>query len=169
MWIPSKLNEQLILWGFASGERIHLCADEKILDCMTFGFICGKLMSAALENSLVSPGWCLACSGLFPFGFVPVDLGLSPGLNLSKRAASGTCSQVPLQRPWTSGAERWVPAQCSSSALAGEGGQIPQGLEWIHGFFSSSFFCFSRYIVTASMNNGKVIACFVLGSICFKN
>lgn len=92
-----------------------------------------------------------------------MDLGLSSSLDLSKRAASGTCSQVPLQQPWRSGAQGF------SSPLAGEGGQIPQSLEWIHGFFSPSSFCFSKYIVTASINNGKVLACFVLGSICFKN
>lgn len=122
-----------------------------------------------MENSLVSPGCYLACSGLFPFGSVPVDLGLSASLDLPKRIASGTCSQVPLQPPWRSGAELWVTAQGSSSPLAGEGGQTPQGLEWIHGFFSPYSFCFSKYIVTASINNGKVLACFVLGSICFKN
>lgn len=49
--------------------------------------------------------------GHFPFGFLLVDLRLSPSLDLSRRAASGTCSQVPVEQPWMSGAQLWVSAQ----------------------------------------------------------
>ena len=87
--------------------RSYFYANENILDCVTLRFFCGKLMSVALENSLVSLTWVVfgLVPVLFPFGFVPVDLRLSPDLDLSRKTSSGICSQVPVQQPWTSGTQ----------------------------------------------------------------
>ena len=43
--------------------------------------------------------------GLLTFGFGPVAFGLSAGLDLSRRAASGICPWVPLQQPWAGGVD----------------------------------------------------------------
>lgn len=87
--------------------RSYFYANENLLDCVTLRFLCGKLMSVALENSLVSLTWVVfgLVPGLFPFGFVPVALRLSPDLDLSRKTSSGICSQVPVQQPWTSGTQ----------------------------------------------------------------
>lgn len=92
--------------------RIYFCAYEKTLDLSKPLFLCGQLMSPALGKALVSLGWGLSFRVLF--GFVPVDLRLSPSLDLSRRAASGVCSQVPVEQPWMSGAQLWVSALGSS-------------------------------------------------------
>lgn len=97
--MSSWLSEGLLL------GRIYFCAYEKILDLFRPLFLCDQLWGTRWSPwGGVSP----------PFGFVPVDLRLSPSLDLSRRAASGVCSQVPVEQPCMSGTQLWVSALGSS-------------------------------------------------------
>lgn len=150
------LKEQLVLRGFAPGERVPVSADEKILG--VWPWASGRLIpECSRDGALVS----LEAGPAAPPGFVPVGPGLSPGLDLSRRAASGVCSQVPTQQP---GQGCWA-----AGHLPGRR-QAPEGLEWTHGFFSPLPFA-SQLLCSAiaSTNTWTVLAYLVLRVHLLKN